>query len=67
MSEFEGQYTNIQGNSVENELAKIVMRYKNEAKPTDRYSMSDARGYRYDEGGREGITMQQEMVQGNRI
>lgn len=33
MADYERKYTNISGNSFENEMAKIVLRYKNEGKP----------------------------------
>ena len=33
MAEFEGQYTEVQGSSLENELAKIMSRYAKEGKP----------------------------------
>lgn len=33
MSQYETVYTNINGNSFENEMAKIMLRYKNEGKP----------------------------------
>jgi len=33
IAEFEGQYTEVQGSSLENELAKIMSRYAKEGKP----------------------------------
>ena len=33
MAEFEGQYNEVQGSSLENELAKIMSRYAKEGKP----------------------------------
>jgi hypothetical protein len=33
MADFEKKYQNVQGDSFENQLAKIMNRYKNEAKP----------------------------------
>lgn len=33
MAEYERKYTNIAGNNYENEMSKIILRYKNEGKP----------------------------------
>jgi len=38
MSEYERKYTDIQGSSFENEIAKIMMRYANEGKPESQIS-----------------------------
>ena len=63
MSTFEGKYKNLQGNAVENDLAKIIHRYQTEGKSDPAQSENkNKKKVRINEEARE-----YEQVEENRI
>ena len=70
MQDYEQMYKNIQGNNLENELAKIVLRYATEGKPEPVAPHDMKKQVRFDEEALEEIHDEQKqslVEEGNRI
>lgn len=74
MSYYETKYTNINGNNFENEMSKIMLRYKNEGKPTviqeeeeEEVPFNERKQVRFEEGSEQLAIGGADMILDNRL